>query len=73
MHLSKKWVPFCWDEEAQRTFEALKCALTFFPLLWLPDYNQDFLLYLVVVESTISMVLVQEDDTLEENIIYYLS
>jgi hypothetical protein len=73
MHILKKGVPFFWDESAQGTFEALKCALTSAPLLQPPDYNRDFLLYLVTTESNISMVLVQEDDMLEDHVIYYLS
>jgi hypothetical protein len=73
MHLLKKGVPFCWDEATQCSFDALKHALTSAPLLSPPDYGKDFLLYLVVAESTIDMVLVQEDDALEEHIIYYLS
>jgi hypothetical protein len=73
MRLLKKGIPFCWDEAAQCSFEALKCALTSASLLYPPDYNIYFLLYLAAVESTIGMVLVQEDDLLEENIIYYLS
>jgi hypothetical protein len=63
MHLLKKGVPLCWDEVAQHSFEALKHTLTSAPLLSPPDYGKDFLLYLVVAESTIGMVLVQEDDT----------
>ena len=43
------------------------------PLLWPPNYNKDFLLYLATTESTISMVLVQEDDFFSEYVIYYLS
>jgi len=31
------------------------------------------LLYLVVVESSISMVEIQKDDELQEHVIYYLS
>jgi hypothetical protein len=73
MHLLKKGVPFCWDEATQCSFEALKHALTSSPLLRPPDYNKDFLLYLAAAESTIDMVLVQEDDLLEEHVIYYLS
>jgi hypothetical protein len=42
------------------------------PLLIPPDYGKDFLLYLVVAETTIAMVLVQEDDALEEHVIYQL-
>jgi hypothetical protein len=73
MHLLKKDVPFHWDEAAQHSFNALKHALTTAPLLRPPNYNKDFLLYLAVAESTIGMVLVQEDDFLSEYVIYYLS
>jgi hypothetical protein len=73
MHLLKKDVPFYWDEAAQCSFEALKCTLTSTPLLWPPNYNKYFLLYLATAKSTISMVLVQEDDFLSEYVIYYLS
>jgi hypothetical protein len=73
MHLLKKGVPFYWDEVAQCSFEALKSSLVSSPLLNPPDYGKDFLLYLAAAESTISMVLVQEDDALQEHIIYYLS
>jgi hypothetical protein len=73
MRLLKKGVPFYWDEATQCSFEALKCALTPTPLLRPPDYNKYFLLYLATAESTINMVMVQEDDMLEENVIYYLS
>jgi hypothetical protein len=45
----------------------------FSPLLSPPEYNRDFLLYLVTKKSSIGMVLVQEDDDLKENNIYYLS
>jgi hypothetical protein len=73
MHLLKKDVPFHWDDVAQCSFEALKHALTTAPLLRPPNYNKDFLLYLAAAESTIGMVLVQEDDFLSEYVIYYLS
>jgi hypothetical protein len=49
---------------AQCSFEVLKCALTSVPLLCPPDYDKDFLLHLATAESTIGMVLVQEDDSL---------
>ena len=58
IHILKKWVPFLGDEASQRSFEALKCALMFSPLLCPPDYYRDLLLYLIVAESTIGMVLV---------------
>jgi hypothetical protein len=73
MHLLKKEVNFYWDDQAQRSFEDLKKALSLAPVLSLPDYSKDFILYLVTSEATIGMVLVQEDDSLQEHAIYYLS
>jgi hypothetical protein len=73
MHLLKKYVPFYWDDAAQCSFKELKHALTTAPLLRPPNYNKDFLLYLVAAKSTIDMVLVQEDDLFSEYVIYYLS
>jgi hypothetical protein len=73
MHLLKKGVPFCWDKVAQHSFDALKKALVSTPLLSPPNYNRDYLLYLAATESSIGMVLVQEDDELQEHVIYYLS
>jgi hypothetical protein len=73
MHLLKKNVPFHWDEATQCSFDALKRTLTTFPLLRPPNYNKYFLLYLVAAESTVDMVLVQEDDFPSKYVIYYLS
>jgi hypothetical protein len=58
MCLLKKDVPFYWDDAAQCSFDTLKHDLTTTPLLRPPNYNKDFLLYLVAAESTIGMVLV---------------
>jgi hypothetical protein len=63
MHLLKKDVPFYSDKAAQCSFDALKHALTTAPLLWPPNYNKDFLLYMAATKSTIGMVLVKEDDS----------
>jgi hypothetical protein len=73
MCLLKKDVHFFWDEAAQCSFDALKHTLTTAPLLRPPNYNKDFLLYLATAESTIGMVLVKEDDSFLEYVIYYLS
>ena len=69
MHLLKKDTPFCWDERAQESFDALKQALASTPMLSPPDYSHDFLIYVAASMETIGMVLVQED----EHVIYYLS
>jgi len=71
--LLKEEVPFRWDEITQASFDALKQALISAPLLNPPDYSKNFVLYLVAFESTIGMVLVQEDDVSKEHVVYYLS
>ena len=53
-------------------FKSLKKDLLLAPLLCPPDYSRDFILYLAISESTIGVVLVQEDDKLQEHVIYYL-
>lgn len=73
MHLLKKDVPFYLDDQADQSFEALKKALTSSLVLSPPDYNKDFLLYLVAVELTMGMVLVQEGQYHLDHVIYYLS
>jgi hypothetical protein len=71
--LLKKGYKFVWDDTANKSFEYLKLALTHTPLLFPPDYSQDYFLYLTASDSTIAMVLVQEDDSHDEHVIYYLS
>ena len=43
------------------------------PLLSPSDYSRDYFLYLAASDYTITMVLVQEDDSHDEHVIYYLS
>jgi hypothetical protein len=71
--LLKKGYEFVWDDTSNKAFEALKLSLTRTPLLFPPDYSWHYFLYLAALDSTISMVLVQEDDSHDEHVIYYLS
>ena len=71
--LLKQNTSFFWDAIAEKSFDALKHALTHAPLLHPPNYNQDYFLYLAASYSTIGMVLVQEDEFSTEHVIYYLS
>ena len=54
----KQDTPFVWDETAPLAFEELKKDLLSAPLLRLPYYSRDFILYLAVSESTIGVFLV---------------
>ena len=66
-------MPFAWNEVDKRYFDDLKAILINPPLLHPSDYYRDYFLYLVAAPSTISMVLVQDDDEGSEHVIYYLS
>jgi hypothetical protein len=69
----KKGYNFVWDDTANKAFKYLKLTLTHTPLLFPPDYSRDYFLYLAASDSTIAMVLVQEDESHDEHVIYYLS
>jgi hypothetical protein len=71
--LLKKGYEFVWDTITNKSFEALKLSLIPAPLLFPPDYSRDYFLYLASSDYTIGMVLVQEDDSHDEHVIYYLS
>ena len=72
MHLLKQDTPFLWDETTQQSFEALNKALISSPLFYYLDYTIYFILYLATCESTIGVVLVQEDNEFHEHVVYYL-
>eukprot|EP00253_Pinus_taeda_P026101 PITA_26101 len=55
--LLKKEVPFVWDQVAQASFDALKKSLIQASLMYAPDYQKDFNLYLAAADMTITMLL----------------
>ena len=73
MCLLNKDTMFVWDERAHDSFEALNKYFASSLVLILPDYSHDFLFYVFSSEEMIGIVLVQEDDEIQENVIYYPS
>jgi hypothetical protein len=67
-----KDTPFLWDERAQESFDALKKSLVSTALLNPPEKNRHYLLYIVASKGMVGMILVQEDDDIHDNDIYYL-
>jgi len=67
----KKGVPVNWDQVEQASFDALKESLIKASLMYAPDYQKDFNLYLATTNTTIAMVLVQEENGIEHPV-YYL-
>ena len=56
----------------QNSSDALKESLIKASLMYAPDYQKDFNLYLATVDTTIAMVLVQEENGTKHPV-YYLS
>jgi hypothetical protein len=71
--LLKKGSNFVWDTTTNKAFESLKLSLRRTPLFFPPNYSEYYFLYLAASNYIISMVLVQEDDSHDEHVIYYLS
>ena len=70
--LLKKGVPFHWDQVAQDFFDAIKDNLVRASLMYPPNYQNDYFLYIAVVDTNIAMVLDQVENGIEHSI-YYLS
>ena len=70
--LLKNGIPFHWDQFVQDSFDAVKDTLFRASLMYPPNCQSDYLLYITVVYTNISIVLVQEEDGIEHPI-YYLS
>jgi len=68
----KKGIPFHWDQVAQDSFDALKDTLIKVSLMYSLNYRNNYYLYLIAADTTIAMVLVQEENGIEY-LIYYLS
>lgn len=59
-HLLKKGVPFHWDQVVQASFDARKDSLIRASLMYAPNYQKYYSLYLTTTDTTNGMVLVQE-------------
>ena len=70
--LLKKEVPFHWDQVAQASFDAIKDSLVRASLMYPPNDQNDYFVYIIAAETSIAMVLVKVEDGIEHPI-YYLS
>jgi len=60
-NLTKKDVPFHWDQEEEQAFHSLQSALTTAPVLILPDYGNPFMLITDASNYATGTILEQED------------
>ena len=57
--LLKKGIPFHWDQFARASFDVVKDTLVRASLMYPPNYQSDYFLYITTTDTTIAMVLVQ--------------
>ena len=60
-----------WTEEAVKSFNLVKLALSSAPLLVSPDYTQDFILFSFSSKHTMVVVLLQKRDDHERPIAFF--
>jgi len=60
-NLTKKDIPFHWDQEEKQVFQSLQSTLTSAPVLILPDYGKPFMLITDASDYTTGAILEQED------------
>ncbi|GBM95272.1 Retrovirus-related Pol polyprotein from transposon 297 [Araneus ventricosus] len=62
-----------WTEECIRAFKELKDKLSQQPILYVPDFNKEFILQTDASNSGMSVILAQKDDNDKEHPVLYLS
>ena len=63
--LIKKYVPFVWGEDQEKSFKALKLMLCFAPLLKLPNFDKAFDIECDVSGVGVGGLLMQEGKPLD--------
>ena len=71
--LLKKETEFCWNEEKERAFQALKKKLTTAPVLMYPNYKQKFILATDASKLGVGAILSQIDSEGRERPVAYAS
>jgi hypothetical protein len=68
--LTKKDVPFVWNQDCQRAFDALKRALVGAPILVRPDFKKPFCLDVDWSTKGVGAILSQKEDKFERVVAY---
>ena len=60
-----------WINDAMKSFNLVKLALTTTPVLVSPDYTSDFIIFSFASEHTLAAVLMQKKDHVEQPISFF--
>ena len=69
--LLQKDIPFEWTKDCQEAFDKLKHCLATDPMLSMPSFDRQFILYTAASDVSISYVLAQKDSEGKERTICY--
>eukprot|EP00253_Pinus_taeda_P027250 PITA_27250 len=72
-NMLKKDAKVKWSLETKQAFESIKTALTQTPVLNIPQFDKDFIIFSFAPEHTIAAVLLQKDDQGNEKPISFFS
>jgi len=70
-NMLKKESTVKWTEDAMKSFNLVKFALTTAPVLISPDYTHDFIIFSFAFEHTMVTVLIQKKDQMEQPIAFF--
>ena len=68
-----KDVEFKWDDERKNSFNNIKAAISWAPVLRSPDFNKEFNLYTFASDQSLAAVLTQKDDDNNEAPVSFMS
>jgi len=71
--LTKKDIPFSWDENSQQALDGIKSYLLNPPVLVAPIPGKELILYTTALDESLGALLAQENENGKENALYYLS
>ncbi len=71
--MMKKYVVYKWSDEAKKSFQWIKEAITEAPALVSPDFRKEFLLYTFASDVSYSAILTQKNDDGNKVPISYMS
>ena len=71
--LTKKDVPFVWDNACQEAFDNIKQYLLHPPTLAAPITGKPLILYTAAATESLGALLAQNNDEGKENALYYIS
>jgi hypothetical protein len=70
--LLNNYAHFEWDNKGKKAFQHIKEAMTIEPVLVIPDFSNDFIIFSFASKDTITRFLLQKNDQGDEQSIAFM-